>query len=259
MIVGARIMHRDIKLANLFLHDGDIVIGDFGFARIGVEIARTQLGTPSTMAPEMLLPNGNAEYDNKADLWSIGVVFYQMLFGVNPFEPTNFTELKTRIQTHSGENLVFPPRSEVTEDTKALLRSLIEVNPKKRLEWSDFFACPLLISDLKVKSLPLVNENHARAEERKPRASSTLPDKRQQPESTEQEEKHLQKIRYRFHHEKKRLVFMIDTVKRLVKLSKDPELSREVAERALLAGVVLARKAFFENASVAYNVKNGIN
>lgn len=48
-----KIMHRDFKLANIFLHNDTIVIGDFGFAKAGFEMAQTKLGTPVTMAPEL--------------------------------------------------------------------------------------------------------------------------------------------------------------------------------------------------------------
>lgn len=43
----------------------------------------TTLGTPLTMAPEMI--NGDAKYSSKTDLWSIGVIFYQLLYGTPPF------------------------------------------------------------------------------------------------------------------------------------------------------------------------------
>ena len=49
-----KIMHRDVKLANIFLNDDIAVIGDFGFAKQG-DVAFTNLGTPVTMAPELLL------------------------------------------------------------------------------------------------------------------------------------------------------------------------------------------------------------
>lgn len=48
-----KIMHRDFKLANIFLHNDVVVIGDFGFAKSGFEMAQTKLGTPVTMAPEL--------------------------------------------------------------------------------------------------------------------------------------------------------------------------------------------------------------
>lgn len=48
-----KVMHRDFKLANIFLHENNIVIGDFGFAKAGYDMAQTKLGTPITMAPEI--------------------------------------------------------------------------------------------------------------------------------------------------------------------------------------------------------------
>lgn len=73
-----RILHRDIKLANIFMNDDHIIIGDFGLARSGTDIASTVLGTPISMSPEMMSPNMDApvEYTSKADIWSLGIVFY---------------------------------------------------------------------------------------------------------------------------------------------------------------------------------------
>lgn len=71
------ILHRDFKLANIFMHEERVIIGDFGFSKKGVQMASTMLGSPITMAPELLLAeNENIEYNAKADLWSVGVVFY---------------------------------------------------------------------------------------------------------------------------------------------------------------------------------------
>ncbi len=70
-------MHRDFKLANLFLHNETLVIGDFGFAKAGKEMAEDKLGSPLTMAFEILTLNAkNTVYTSKADLWSVGIVYY---------------------------------------------------------------------------------------------------------------------------------------------------------------------------------------
>ena len=76
-------MHRDFKLANLMRHDNIIKIVDFGFSKILENDSKTDtmLGSPLNMAPEIL--NGE-QYDNKADIWSIGTVFYELLFGNLP-------------------------------------------------------------------------------------------------------------------------------------------------------------------------------
>lgn len=72
-----KVLHRDFKLANLFIHNETLIIGDFGFAKSGQEMAETKLGTPLTMAYEILTANSeNSVYTSKADLWSVGVVYY---------------------------------------------------------------------------------------------------------------------------------------------------------------------------------------
>ncbi len=117
-----KIMHRDIKLANLFLKGEQVVIGDFGFARSGVSRTTTRLGTPITMAPELMQSKSKA-YTNKADLWSIGVCFYQMLFGRTPFVARDYEELKMKVRIESGYNLKFPKK--VSQDCKDLLIRLL--------------------------------------------------------------------------------------------------------------------------------------
>ena len=73
-----RILHRDFKLANIFVNEETLVIGDFGFAKRGVDMAQTRLGTPLTLAYEIITadPTKSLTYNSKADLWSIGVVYY---------------------------------------------------------------------------------------------------------------------------------------------------------------------------------------
>lgn len=59
------------------MNDDSVVIGDFGFAKAGSDIATTKLGTPLTMAPELLFNDQeDVSYTSKADIWSIGVVYY---------------------------------------------------------------------------------------------------------------------------------------------------------------------------------------
>ena len=84
-ITKRKIIHRDLKLANIFFHNGNIVIGDFGFAKIGETLGVTKLGTPYYMAPEILNVNNKNYYTNKCDVFSIGICYYYMLFGVLPY------------------------------------------------------------------------------------------------------------------------------------------------------------------------------
>lgn len=85
------IVHRDLKLSNIFLHEDRIKIGDFGMAKVGKRISGTTLGTPLNMAPECM--QGNCSDVSKSDLWSLGVLFYQLLFGEVPFFGLSLNEL----------------------------------------------------------------------------------------------------------------------------------------------------------------------
>lgn len=83
------VVHRDIKPANLLVtRDGRIKVGDFGIARIdSSNLTQTgaMLGTPSYMSPEQF--RGEA-IDSRSDLYSAGVVLYQLLTGQRPFSGT---------------------------------------------------------------------------------------------------------------------------------------------------------------------------
>jgi serine/threonine protein kinase len=114
------------------------VIGDFGFAKQGAFQTKTRLGTPITMAPELIMSKETL-YTNKADLWSIGVVFYQMLFGVPPFDAKNYNDLKNKIKLHSGDRLVFPSNIPVSFQCRNLLVQLLQFDPEKRISWKDFY------------------------------------------------------------------------------------------------------------------------
>lgn len=144
------IMHRDIKTANIFLHDDLVVIGDFGFAKDGVELASTKLGSPLNMAPEILMATGNVRYTSKCDIWSIGIVFYTMLFGKIPWDVWDVDSLKGKIVSFSGSNLPFHASyaCTISEDTKHLLRRMLEPAHQKRIDWGNLFDHQIFKRDL---------------------------------------------------------------------------------------------------------------
>ncbi|KAK6529052.1 hypothetical protein TWF694_004270 [Orbilia ellipsospora] len=83
------VVHRDIKPENILLTDKNLTckLADFGLAKIiGEDSFTTSLcGTPSYVAPEILMPSRNRKYTKAVDIWSLGVVLYICLCGFPPF------------------------------------------------------------------------------------------------------------------------------------------------------------------------------
>lgn len=82
----AHILHRDLKPTNILFHNGVVKIADFGFCKEMLkekDMAQTMVGSPIFMAPEVL--KGNF-YDARADIWSLGIVLFEMLYGFCPYE-----------------------------------------------------------------------------------------------------------------------------------------------------------------------------
>lgn len=85
----AGIVHRDIKPANIFVRGKAVKIADFGFATFAEQCTTPSaynIGSPSYMAPEALKRN---EYSFQSDIWALGVVAFELLFGKLPWKADN--------------------------------------------------------------------------------------------------------------------------------------------------------------------------
>jgi serine/threonine-protein kinase ULK/ATG1 len=87
-LVQEKIIHRDLKPANILVNDNVFKIADFGFAKyvdnFGSAMLKSCVGSPIYMAPQIL--ERVSPYTTKCDIWSIGVIFYEMLFGYPPWK-----------------------------------------------------------------------------------------------------------------------------------------------------------------------------
>jgi len=136
------IVHRDIKPGNLLLYsdsaESSLKITDFTFARFldPGDLATTLVGTPLYMAPEIFQ---DQKYTEKGDLWSVGVLLYQMLTGTVPYRGNNIIELLTDIKT---SELRWPTTVKISANMKDLILSLLQKNADLRISWTEFFMHP---------------------------------------------------------------------------------------------------------------------
>ena len=127
------IIHRDLKLGNLFLTDKmQLKIGDFGLAtkvEYKGERKRSQCGTPNFMAPEIL--DFQRSYSYEVDVWSIGVIIYSLLFGRQPFEASDISLTYQKIKTL---DYTFPENISISNQAKNLINNIFIKDPEKRLK-----------------------------------------------------------------------------------------------------------------------------
>ena len=152
IMVNNGIVHRDIKLENILVKFDDkekknfiVKLTDYGISKqiTTTTICHTHAGTSLTMAPEVL--RGTEEYDNKCDLWSIGVIIYQLAFKENPFN--GLTEVALLFDIESKKPL------KKSEDIylNDLISRLLVIDRRERLTWEEYFDHPFFNKDSSIQ------------------------------------------------------------------------------------------------------------
>ncbi|XP_077124448.1 microtubule-associated serine/threonine-protein kinase 4-like isoform X1 [Ranitomeya variabilis] len=140
------VVHRDLKPENLLITAaGHIKVADFGVSKVGVMTPgtnthkesvediirefkdREECGTPSYMAPEIILKKG---YGRPADWWSMGIILHKFLLGYVPFRGNTLTELYKNIV---GGDLIWDWDHAPPPDAQDLISDLLRTNPAQRL------------------------------------------------------------------------------------------------------------------------------
>ena len=126
-----RVIHRDLKLGNLFLTDKmELKVGDFGLATkldFEGERKRTVCGTPNYIAPEIL--DGKTGHSYEVDIWSLGVIIYTLIIGKPPFETRDVKTTYKRIKMNAYS---FPETAIISESAKNLITQILVTDPSKR-------------------------------------------------------------------------------------------------------------------------------
>lgn len=171
------IVHRDIKPDNLLVAgDESIKICDFGSALqyssrdprhpMDANIHRRLQGTPAFTAPELCGTPASPEMPQRcyaADIWSLGITLYVLLYGCTPFRAAKVEEIYTMI---CKQRLAFPSFPEVSQSCQTTLRHMLEKEPAKRATIADVALSPWLDED------PTVEDRVKRIRDTLPRRTS---------------------------------------------------------------------------------------
>ena len=168
-------IHRDLKLDNIMLNfnkypnivnkgeipktinyddidlndDFTIKIVDLGFAKklSSTSLASSICGTPITMAPDVLLlkEKNTKQYNTKADLWSLGVITYQLLIGQTPFYAKSVTELAKQIKKGS---YLLPKEIVLSVEVISFINGLLQFDQVKRMNWEQIMKHPFIVNNM---------------------------------------------------------------------------------------------------------------
>ena len=162
---GKQILHRDIKLDNILVQfdseedrikknmlKAKVKIIDFGFARYldKKQLAYSTLGSPINMEPGILRKLNKMEnsrdygYDEKADIWSLGTICYEMLIGKCTFDANSMKELIGKVEKG---NYLLP--TSISKEAASFLNGMLQYDPKKRLSANQLKNHKFLTKDYK--------------------------------------------------------------------------------------------------------------
>eukprot|EP00256_Glycine_max_P068591 XP_025983186.1 serine/threonine-protein kinase TIO [Glycine max] len=154
-----RIIHRDMKPQNILIGAGSVVkLCDFGFARAmstNTVVLRSIKGTPLYMAPELVREQ---PYNHTVDLWSLGVILYELFVGQPPFYTNSVYALIRHIVK---DPVKYPDR--MSPNFKSFLKGLLNKAPESRLTWPALLEHPFVkesYDELEARELREINGSH---------------------------------------------------------------------------------------------------
>jgi polo-like kinase 1 len=137
-----KVIHRDLKLGNLFLNDDmEIKLGDFGLAtrvEMDGERKKTLCGTPNYIAPEVLTKKGHSY---EVDIWSLGCILFTLLVGKPPFETKTLKDTYQRIKKNEYHIPAY-----ISQEARLLIGRLLQPLPTARPTAEDILTDPFFSS-----------------------------------------------------------------------------------------------------------------
>jgi tousled-like kinase len=156
-LADQKIIHYDLKPANILFHSSmtqclDIKVTDFGLSKImeqhagTIELTSQGTGTYWYLPPECFDQMRTPQISNKVDIWSAGIIMYQMLFGKRPFgEGASQRQIwNEKLIVSQATKLEFPQNPKASDEAKELIRKCLTVNVAERIDVNQLLRDPFL-------------------------------------------------------------------------------------------------------------------
>ena len=134
-------LHRDLKPENILIDKNVFKLADFGFAtqvqNFQQSLLKTVVGTPLYMSPQILM---HENYTSKSDVWSTGLIYYEMLCGKTPWPARDQLEL---IENIKKKPIRFPFDVKISDVSKDFIKGCLQPSEKNRLNWEQIFNHPI--------------------------------------------------------------------------------------------------------------------
>ncbi|CAD8128037.1 unnamed protein product [Paramecium sonneborni] len=158
-----KIIHRDIKPANILISNGVYKIADLGMGRVieDMNYAKnfTKVGTPAYAAPQLFLESA---FSSKADVYSLGVIFYQLIYGQLPIEAKTQPELLQKLRNLKVTPKLCDETSQsgvVPQHVRDLIQRMLSYDENDRCSWQDVFNSTVLNEYLTPQQQQAISKN----------------------------------------------------------------------------------------------------
>lgn len=147
-----KVIHYDLKPQNILFHKGEVKITDFGLCKIQeadttrIELTSQGLGTYWYLPPECFSESGNVSINSKVDVWSVGVILYEMVFGKRPFgDGMSQEKIATEKIILRSTALQFPTqKTSVSQECKDFISKCLTYNMEARWSVSEAYLSPYI-------------------------------------------------------------------------------------------------------------------
>ena len=132
------IIHRDIKTENILIKNDVFKLADFGFAKslmnFEKDILKSLVGTPLYMSPQILK---HEAYTSKSDIWSIGIIYFEMIFGKTPWDSISNNDLLKKIL---NDPIEFTAGINISDLSRNFIEGCLKIEENERFSWGEVYS-----------------------------------------------------------------------------------------------------------------------